>query len=59
MTTNGVTSVCGENKLIQIGEVDKPEWRESRRRIYSIDGICPTLHGIGCGGNTEPKIYIK
>lgn len=47
---------CGENKLIQVAEIDKPEWRESRRRVYSTDGVCPALHGIGCGGNTEPKI---
>lgn len=33
-----------------------PQWRESRRRVYSVNGVCPTLHGIGCGGNTEPKI---
>lgn len=46
---------CG-NKLIQVAEIDKPEWRESRRRVYSIEGLSPTLHGIGCGGNTEPKI---
>lgn len=46
---------CG-NKLIQVAEIDKPEWRESRRRVYSTDGLSPTLHGIGCGGNTEPKI---
>ena len=45
-----------ENKLIQVGEIDKPEWRESRRRVYSADGVSPPLHGIGCGGNTEPKI---
>ena len=41
---------------MQIGELDLPQWRESRRRIYSNDGLSPTLHGIGCGGNTEPKI---
>ena len=46
---------CG-NKLIQVAEIDKPEWRESRRRVYSTDGLSPTLHGIDCGGNTEPKI---
>ena len=26
--------------------------------MYSENGISPTLHGIGCGGNTEPKIAI-
>lgn len=47
---------CGENKLIQVAEIYKPEWRESRRRVYSTGGVCPALHGIGCDGNTEPKI---
>lgn len=49
-------NLTAEIKLIQVAEIDKPEWRESRRRIYSIEGLSPTLHGIGCGGNTEPKI---
>lgn len=26
--------------------------------MYSTDGICPTLCGIGSGGNTEPKIIV-
>ena len=41
---------------MQIAEIDNPSWIESRRRVYSVNGISPTLHGIGCGGNTEPKI---
>ena len=51
-------SDCGENKLIQVGILDKPEWIEARRRVYSPEGICPTLNGIGQGGNTEPKIIV-
>ena len=46
------------NKLIQVGNLNIPQWIESRRRVYSPDGVCPTLHGIGCGGNTEPKIIV-
>ena len=46
------------NKLIQVGTLDKPEWIEARRRVYSPEGICPTLNGIGQGGNTEPKIIV-
>lgn len=46
------------NKLIQVGIIDKPEWRETMRRVYSPEGICPTLHGIGKGGNIEPKIIV-
>ncbi len=46
------------NKLIQIGSLDIPQWTESRRRVYSPEGCAPTLNGIGCGGNTEPKIIV-
>lgn len=46
---------CG-NKLIQVVGINNSEWRESRRRTYSTDSLSPTLHGVGCGGNTEPKI---
>lgn len=31
---------------------------EMRRRIYNPEGIAPTLCGVGCGGNTEPKIFF-
>lgn len=31
---------------------------EIRRRIYNPEWIAPTLCGVGCGGNTEPKIII-
>lgn len=32
---------------------------ESRKRIYSENGIAPCLNGIGCGGNTEPKVALN
>lgn len=41
-----------------IGILNNPQWIESRRRVYSQEGISPTLHGIGCGGNTESKIVV-
>ena len=47
-----------DNKLIQVGELNKPQWTECRRRVYSSNGLCPTLNGIGCDGNTEPKIVV-
>lgn len=50
------TSDCGRNELIQVAEIDNPSWIESRKRVYSVNGISPILHGIGCGGNTEHKI---
>ena len=46
------------NEIETMGNLDKPEWVESRRRVYSQEGISPTLHGIGCGGNTEAKIVV-
>lgn len=36
----------------------KGNGHEIRRRIYSPEGITPTLCGVGCGGNTEPKIIV-
>jgi len=51
-------SGCGENKLIQVGMLDKPGWIEASRRVYSQEGVSPTLNGIGQGGNTEPKIIV-
>jgi DNA (cytosine-5)-methyltransferase 1 len=41
-----------------IGILNNPQWIESRRRVYSIKGTSSTLHGIGCGGNTEAKIVV-
>lgn len=31
---------------------------EIRRRVYDPEGVAPTLCGVGCGGNTEPKIIV-
>lgn len=46
------------NNIIVVGNLNIPQQRESRRRVYHPFGLSPTLHGIGCGGNTEPKILI-
>ena len=46
------------NSIIVVGNLDIPQWRESRCRVYHSFGLSPTLHGIGCGGNTEPKVLI-
>ena len=51
-----ITTNKGEgNKILQIGLLEGKGF-ESRRRVYSSEGLSPTLHGIGSGGNTEPKI---
>lgn len=56
LTAASDNSPAAANRLIISGVLDKPKWIETRRRVYSPCGICPTLHGIGCGGNNEPKI---
>lgn len=57
-STSRVNSACGgENKLNCVGIIDG-KGHEIRRRIYHSNGISPTLCGIGCGGNTEPKIVV-
>lgn len=38
-----------ENKLIQVGEIDKPEWRESRHRIYFIEKNPREPYSFSCG----------
>lgn len=53
----------GENNdtdadLVQVGTIDG-NGHEIRRRIYSENGISPTLCGVGQGGNTEPKILTN
>lgn len=46
-------------RLKQVADLNCPQWRDSRRRVYSPNGVSPTLHGIGCGGNVEPKIIVR
>ena len=48
-------------KCVQIGNLKGGKWdkiNESCRRVYSENGISPTVHTCQ-GGNTEPKIAIK
>lgn len=44
------------NECIQVGEADL-NGHDIIKRVYSIDGKCPTLTGMG-GGNLEKKIAI-
>lgn len=44
----------GESGLIQVGNLDMKA-TESIKRVYSKDGLCPTLTTMG-GGHREPKI---
>lgn len=48
-------------KCVQIGNLKGGKWdkiNESCRRVYSGEGLSPTIHTCQ-GGNTEPKIAIK
>ena len=47
-------------ELIQVATLDKTAFPrlEICRRIYSPDGIAPTIHTCG-GGGTEPKVLIS
>lgn len=49
-------------KCVQLGNLTDGAKRDNpqRRRVYSIDGLCPTLtQAIGAGGNLQPFIIIK
>ena len=48
------------DKLIHVGNLTGGKWdkiNESCRRVYSEDGLSPTIHTCQ-GGNTEPKVLI-
>ena len=46
--------VVEENKLIQVGMLNE-RGNESNRRVYSAEGLSPTLNSMN-GGNRQPKI---
>lgn len=45
------------NELMQLGTVEYDKWFESMRRVYSMEGICPTLTTMQ-GGDRQPKIGV-
>jgi DNA (cytosine-5)-methyltransferase 1 len=44
-------------ELNQIGTLDYPGWLDYMKRVYSIEGIAPTLHTCQ-GGHRQAKVYI-
>lgn len=47
-------------KCIKVGDLKGGKWdkiNESCRRVYSEEGLCPTITAM-CGGNQEPKVSI-
>lgn len=56
-----VNNNCDSSNLILEGTLNGGKWDknlESNRRVYSMNGISPTITTCG-GGNTEPKIMIN
>ena len=48
-------------KCVQVGNLKGGKWdkiNESCRRVYSENGLSPTIHTCQ-GGNTEPKVMVK
>ena len=45
------------DRCIQVAELHPEHYKnnEMHRRVYSTDGLSPTIHTCG-GGGTEPKI---
>jgi DNA (cytosine-5)-methyltransferase 1 len=57
-TGGGYVPMVTEPKCEQVGMLSGGKWdrmHDVSRRVYSGDGVAPTLHTCG-GGNTEPKI---
>lgn len=46
------------NELIQVCILPAINGYDILKRVYSPDGIAPTIHTCG-GGNTEPKVLIE
>ena len=49
------------NRCIQAYTLSGGKWdkmHDMSRRVYSPNGICPTLHTCG-GGNIEPKVIVN
>ena len=49
-----------ERRCVQVAEISREALKinDIARRVYSPDGISPTIHTCG-GGNTEPKILVE
>lgn len=46
-----------DDGCILLGRIDI-KGHDQKKRVYSIEGLCPTPSGLGVGGNTEPKVAI-
>ena len=55
-----IRGTSGET-LKQVGNiVDTGNWGNPQRgRVYSPDGVSPSLNGLGGGGGLEPKVIVR
>lgn len=44
--------------LLRLGEIKNPKMLKMNKRVFSKDGVCPTLLAASGGGNM-PKIYVS
>lgn len=53
-----IMQTVGQNKILQIAEYDVERQNSNSYRVYSVDGIAPTLTSVGGGGHM-PFIKVK
>lgn len=47
------------DKIIKLASLNRPERFEQQNRVYSVEGISPTLNSVmGNGGNNIPLFLI-
>ena len=48
------------NEIIILGRIEITQnMHDLNKRVYSSQGIAPTICGVGRGGQYEPKIVVK
>ena len=50
-----------DNRIMQLGNMaeDTPTYKNrTRNRVYSINGLCPTINTSG-GGQREPRVIVR
>ncbi|MCC0705114.1 DNA (cytosine-5-)-methyltransferase [Clostridioides sp. ES-S-0049-02] len=54
--SKNIFSIKSRNELIQVGTLNI-KGNDANKRVYSSEGICPTLNSMN-GGNRQPKILV-
>lgn len=55
--SNTLTTVQKDNVLVRVGTASDIKGHDSIKRIYSVEGKCPTLTTMQ-GGHREPKVAV-